>query len=453
MGKIAEVQEVPVEKLIPYVNNAKMHSDEQVTMIASSIREFGFLSPVLIDRDFNVIAGHGRIAAAKKLDLKEIPCVYVEGLTDAQRKAYILADNKLTELGGWDKALLTSELKELSEAGFDINLTGFNIDDIGVDDIDFSDVDVSVEDDEEAAKPKYDVKPGQVYKLGRHRLMCGDSTKEEDVNKLIGDETIDLFLTDPPYNVGLGYDETPEEAAKRHRRTDGKVVANDKWNDDDEFTKFLISAFSNADEHMKPGGVFYIWHAPGYLSLLFRNAVKSVGWEVRQTLGWVKNVFVFGRSDYHYRHEPCLYGWKEGAAHYFIEDRKQDSVFDAPLRIDSMSEDELKKELHRIYDFSTVLYEDRPMSSEEHPTMKPVNLFKRLIINSSKENENVLDLFGGSGTTIIACEQLKRNAFVMELDPEYASSIIERYEQVTGDKAELISPTEKRTNVRNKKVK
>lgn len=422
MGKATKLVEVEIDKLIPYANNAKTHDTEQVEKLKASIETFGFISPCLIDKDLNIIAGHGRVMAAREAGMLKVPCLYIEGLTEEERKAYIIADNKLTEMGGWNDELLRQELKDLQDANFDIGLTGFSIDDIGVDDVDFSDIDTEpVFETQEEGNAK--VEPGQVWQLGPHRLMCGDSTKEKDVAKLIGEDTVDLFLTDPPYNVD-------------YEGTAGKIE-NDKQ-DESQFLDFLIAAFSLADQWMKPGACFYIWHPDGYPSLQFRAAIEQIGWPLRENLIWVKNSLVLSRQDYHWRHEPCLYGWKEGAGHYFIDDRSQDTVKDISKNIDNMTEEEMKTLLHEVYDRSSVIYENKPTTSELHPTMKPVNLFKRLIINSSREGETVLDLFAGSGTTLIACEQTNRRALCMEYDPKYAASIIDRYEQLTGKKAVLI---------------
>lgn len=422
MGKATKLVEVEIDKLIPYEKNAKKHDAEQVDKLKSSIETFGFLSPCLIDSGNNIIAGHGRVMAAREAGMLKVPCVYVEGLTEEERRAYILADNKLTELGGWDEELLRQELKDLQAIDFDINLTGFSIDDIGVDDIDFSDIDEEPEEDEEEEEEPR-VKFGQVWQLGDHRLMCGDSTNEKDVSILLQEDTVDLLLTDPPYNVN-------------YEGTAGKIE-NDNL-EESQFMDFLVAAFSLANRWMKPGAVFYIWYADGMPGLQFRAAIDEVGWPLKENLIWVKNSFVLSRQDYHWRHEPCLYGWKEGAAHYFADDRTQDTIKDITKNIESMTEEEAKALLHEIYDHSSVIYENKPTINELHPTMKPVNLFKRLILNSSREGENVLDLFSGSGTTLIACEQTNRRALCMEFDPKYASSILDRYENLTGEKAVLI---------------
>ena len=385
---------VSIDRLKPYENNARTHSEEQVNKIVRSIEEFGFINPVLIDGDYGIIAGHGRVMAAKKMGMTEVPCLFVEDLTDAQKRAYIIADNKLALDAGWDEELLKIELAELQEMDFDITLTGFELDELELDEP------VEAEDDDfDCTPPKEAVcKLGEVYRLGRHRLMCGDSTSVEDVEKLMGGARVDLLLTDPPYNV-----------AYEGKTKDALTIENDSM-DDGNFREFLRTAFFCADSVMKEGAVFYIWHADseGYN---FRGACHDIGWQVRQCLIWNKNTMVMGRQDYHWKHEPCLYGWKAGAGHLWASDRKQ----------------------------TTILNFDRPTRNAEHPTMKPVPLFDYQIQNNTKKEDVVLDLFGGSGTTLIACEQNGRNAYLMELDPKYCDVIINRWEQLTGRKAELIN--------------
>ena len=397
MGKIENVNEVEVSALIPYINNAKKHSDEQVDKIAASIREFGFLNPVLIDKNLNIIAGHGRVMAAKKLGLQTVPCAFIEGLSEAQRKAYILADNRLGELAEWDMELVNLELEGLEELGFDTDLTGFDFNP------DPEEPEHEIVEDEVPEEVETRCKPGDLWKLGEHRLICGDSTDINVVEKLMGDQKADMLLTDPPYNVD--YEGKTKDALK---------IKNDKM-DNDTFRQFLRDAFNCANSVMRGGAVFYIWHADseGYN---FRGACADNDWKVRECLIWHKNTMVLGRQDYQWKHEPCLYGWKDGASHLWASDRKQ----------------------------TTILNFDKPARSELHPTMKPVGLFAYQISNNTHEGDNVLDLFCGSGTTLVACEQLKRRCFAVELDPKYADVIIQRWENLTGQTAELIqSETEK----------
>ena len=385
-------ENVEIEKLIPYKNNARTHSDEQIEKIAKSMKEFGFINPILVDGNLNVIAGHGRILGAKKLGMKEVPCLFIEDLTEEQKRAYIIADNRLAEDAGWDKELLKIELEDLKNMNFDITLTGFELEDF-----DFSMDETKVIEDEfdENVPEEPTLKKGEIYKLGKHFLMCGDSTDINDVEKLMNGVKADMLLTDPPYNVD-------------YEGGTGLTIQNDNM-DDETFREFLRVSFFNANSVMKEGAVFYIWHADseGYN---FRGACHDIGWKVRQCLIWCKNTLVMGRQDYHWKHEPCLYGWKEGASHLWASDRKQ----------------------------TTVLEFDRPSVSKEHPTMKPVGLFDYLIKNNTKKDDIVLDLFAGSGTSIIACEQNGRIAYSMELDPKYVDVIISRWEKLTGQQAERI---------------
>lgn len=385
-------ENVEIEKLKPYKNNARTHSDEQIEKIAKSMKEFGFINPVLVDGNLNVIAGHGRILGAKKLGMKEVPCLFIEDLTEEQKRAYIIADNRLAEDAGWDKELLKIELEDLKNMNFDITLTGFELEDF-----DFSMDETEVIEDEfdETVPEEPTSKKGEIYKLGKHFLMCGDSTDINDVEKLMNGVKADMLLTDPPYNVD-------------YEGGTGLTIQNDNM-DDETFREFLRVSFFNANSVMKEGAVFYIWHADseGYN---FRGACHDIGWKVRQCLIWCKNTLVMGRQDYHWKHEPCLYGWKEGASHLWASDRKQ----------------------------TTVLEFDRPSVSKEHPTMKPVGLFDYLIKNNTNKDDIVLDLFAGSGTSIIACEQNGRIAYSMELDPKYVDVIISRWEKLTGQQAERI---------------
>lgn len=429
MAKTAKMAEVAVNKLRPYANNAKIHSEQQVEKIAASISEFGFLSPCLIDKEFNLIAGHGRIEAAKRLGMEKVPCVYVEGLTEAQRRAYILADNRLGELAEWDMDLVSQELEALKESGFDIDLTGFDIDNII-----FEDDQTAWAEEQAPAIPEEPMTClGDLWRLGDHRLLVGDSTKAEDVKKLMGEVAADMLITDPPYNVALGIGDTPEIAKKRKRRTDGLKIENDAM-EADEFEDFLTAAFKNATDHMKPGAAYYCWYA-STSQKSFQTALERCELPPHQIIIWVKQSLVLGRQDYQWRHEPCFYGWKEGAAHYFIDARTLTTVADD---IDRLDREQLLERIKELSSFTTAVYENKPQRSDLHPTMKPLGLFKKQIRNSSREGETVLDLFGGSGTALIACEELNRKCRMMEYDPLYASAIIKRWETETGFKAERI---------------
>ena len=381
-----------VSDLLPYARNARTHSDAQVSQLAASIKEFGFNNPVAIDADGMILCGHGRVMAAQKLHMAEVPTVCLSHLSETQVKAYILADNKLALNAGWDNDMLRVELEDLKDSDFDLNLTGFSDDELK---------DILVEDPTEVQEDNFDGEPpevaksqlGDIWTLGEHRLMCGDSTSENDVKCLMQGELADLLITDPPYNVSY-----------QGGTKDKLTILNDKQ-DSDSFRQFLRDAFSAADSVMKPGAVFYIWHADseGYN---FRGAVHDVGWTVRECLIWVKNSLVLGRQDYQWRHEPCLYGWKDGT-HLWASDRKQ----------------------------TTVIEMDRPVRNGVHPTMKPVGLFDYQIKNNTRESDVVLDLFGGSGTTLIACEQNGRKSRLMELDPKYVDVIVNRWQKLTGKEA------------------
>ena len=387
-----------IEEIKEYENNPR-NNDNAVEYVARSIKDFGFKIPIIVDKNNVIVARHTRYKAAKELNLTEVPCIVADDLTDEQIKAFRLVDNKSAELAEWNLELLNIELENIHD--IDMNLYNFELSEL---------LDNVIEDDYEIELPEEPkTKHGDIYKLGNHYLMCGDSTKESDVAKLMNNNKADLFLTDPPYNVALGNHDTPETARQRHRRTDGLIIMNDKMSDND-LLDFLTKCFSIAKDNMKDGASFYIWHADNE-SLTFRQALKNSGLELRQTLIWNKNAITLGRQDYQWKHEPCLYGWKDGASHSWFSDRSQPTVLD------------FKK----------------PSKSEDHPTMKPIELFAYQIKNSSKVNDIVLDTFGGSGTSIIACEQLNRICFTMELDPRYCDVIVDRWETFTNQKAELIS--------------
>lgn len=390
------IEHIATEKLIPYARNSRTHSEEQVAQVAASMREFGFTNPVLIDAGGVIVAGHGRVMAAKSIGLKEVPCIRLGHLTESQIRAYVIADNKLAENAGWDEDMLRIEMQALQADDFDLGLLGFG--DAEIAELLKEDIEPSegLTDADEVPEVRREVisKAGDIWALGRHRLMCGDSTNVAAVQALMGGGMVDLLLTDPPYNV-----------AYEGKTEDALTIQNDSMSDAD-FRSFLQSVYRAANAVMRPGACFYVWHADseGYN---FRGAAHDVGWKVRQCLIWAKNSLVLGRQDYHWRHEPCLYGWKDGAAHYWGSDRSQ----------------------------TTLLEFNRPTRNGEHPTMKPVDLFKYQVENSSRHGDIVLDLFGGSGTTMIACEQTSRRARLMELDPKYCDVIIRRWQEFTGKAA------------------
>lgn len=347
--------------------------------------------------------------------------VRADQLTEAQKREFIIKDN--ASFGEWNDELLTAD--------FDPDeLVDWGLGDID-DESDDGDADEDGYSEEDAANAPTRCNSGDVWVLGRHRLMCGDSTKEADVAKLMGAEQAHLLLTDPPYNVD--YQGGTKEKMK---------IANDHMNDA-AFVDFLTAAFNCAIQAMRPGAAFYVWHADSK-GFEFRTALKEVGLTLRETLIWVKNALVLGRQDYQWRHEPCLYGWKDGAAHYFVDDRSQSTVIeDAGVDYRKLKKDELLKLVLQLTDVSvpnTVIYEDKPTKNDIHPTMKPVKLMARLIKNSTKQEQLVLDLFGGSGSTLIACEQINRKCFTMEYDPKYCDAILDRWEKLTGEEAERITP-------------
>ena len=404
-------------ELLPYARNARTHSDSQVAQLAASIKEFGFNNPVAIDADGMILCGHGRVMAAQRLGMDQVPTVCLAHLTDIQKKAYILADNKLALNAGWDNDMLKVELEDLKFSDFDLDLVGFSTEEL--DEIMNQNEEPEVEEDDYTVavpeEPK--AKLGEIYILGKHRLMCGDSTSIADVEKPMGDQKADLLLTDPPYNVDY------------EGGTDKKLKIKNDNMEDQAFRQFLIDVYKAADHVMKPGAPFYIWHADSE-GANFRGAAKDMGWQIRECLIWVKNSLVLGRQDYNWRHEPCLYGWKAGAAHYFTDSRSETTVIEDQVNVDKLSKDELKTLCKRLLEPScetTVIHEKKPSINDIHPTMKPVKLFGRLVKNSSKRNDIVLDLFGGSGTTIVACEQLNRRAYLMELDPAYVDACVQRY--------------------------
>ena len=385
MNMTSEMERVPVAKLIPYINNARTHSPEQIKKLRASLREFGFVNPVIIDRDYNVIAGHGRIMAAKEEGIAEVPCVYADHLTEAQKKAYILADNRMALDAGWDEEMLRVEIDALREMEFDPMLAGFDEKELtalyagdsdGTEDDDF---DLSA-----ALEQASFVEPGDIWTVGRHRLMCGDATKAEDVETLMGGKRANLIVTDPPYGVSF-------------KSASGLTIQNDSMKNE-EFYAFLLSAFQAMAAVLEKGGAAYVFHADTE-GLNFRRAFVDAGFHLAGCCIWVKDSLVLGRSDYQWQHEPVLYGFLQNGKHPWYSDRKQTT----------------------IWNFA------KPKRNENHPTSKPLDLLAYPICNSSQENSIVIDTFGGSGSTMMACEKTNRICHMMELDPKYASVILRRY--------------------------
>lgn len=427
-----KIQDLDIKSIKAYSKNPRKN-DAAVDAVAASIREFGWKQPLVIDPStMEIVAGHTRYKAAKKLGCKTVPCVMADDLTAEQIKAYRLADNKTAELAEWDFDLLGDELGDIE----DIDMAEFGFDLSAISDDDEVTEDQVPELDEENETI---VKPGDIWQLGEHRLMCGDSTDKEAVEKLMDGAEADLLLTDPPYNIDHDTKEKSLIGIRPNARLENELkcgIENDLMGDA-EFSRFLITAFENSLCAMRPGAAFYVWHAE-WERQNFERALSEVGLPIKQSLIWAKNHFSLCRQDYQWKHEPCLYGWKEGAAHYFKDSRTETTVIEDAPDINKMSKEQLKeyvKELLKNEPASTVIHEDKPLRNEDHPTMKPVKLMAYLIRNSSRKGEIVLDLFGGSGSTLIACEQVGRQCYMMELDPRYCDVIVKRWEKLTGQTA------------------
>lgn len=385
-----EMQIVSIDKLIPYVNNARTHSREQIIKLRSSLREFGFINPVIIDSDFNIIAGHGRVMAAKEENITEVPCVLVDYLTEAQKKAYIIADNRFAQDAGWDEELLRIEIEALQGEAFDVSLTGFEpaeLEDLFKDDVKDGIEDDDFDVDEELQKPTIS-KAGDVWHLGNHRLICGDSTRAETYERLMDGKMANLVVTDPPYNVN-------------YEGSAGKIKNDNMEND--AFYQFLLDAFVNMEKVMASDASIYVFHADTE-GLNFRRAFADAGFYLSGTCIWKKQSLVLGRSPYQWQHEPCLFGWKKKGKHQWYSGRKETTIWEF----------------------------DKPKKNGDHPTMKPVPLIAYPIMNSSMSNCIVLDPFGGSGSTLIACEQTGRICHTIELDEKFCDVIVRRYIEQVG---------------------
>ncbi len=395
MKTTTNMELVEINKLVPYVNNARTHSPEQINKLRSSLREFGFINPVIIDKDYGIIAGHGRVIAAREEGIDKVPCVFVDHLTEAQKKAYIIADNRMALDAGWDEELLRVEIEALQAEAFDVSLTGF--DEKEITDL-FKDTQAEAKDDEydltAALEKAAFVKKGDVWVVGRHRLVCGDATNAEDVDKLCEGKRVNLILTDPPYGVSF-------------KSASGLTIQNDSMKNE-EFYSFLLAAFKNMVSHLEPGGSAYVFHADTE-GLNFRRAFIDAGLHLAGCCIWVKNSLVLGRSDYQWQHEPVLYGFLKNGKHQWYSDRKQTTIWNF----------------------------DKPKRNENHPTSKPLDLLSYPLKNSTQENAIVLDTFGGSGSTLMACELTNRICYTMELDEKYASVILRRYVEDTNDGANV----------------
>lgn len=383
----SEMQLISVAQLIPYQNNARTHSKEQINKLRSSIREFGFVNPVIIDREYNIIAGHGRIAAAREEGITEVPCVFVDHLTEAQKKAYILADNRMALDAGWDEDLLRVELETLEEMGYDLGLTGFDDKELAAlfPAVEAKEDDFDVE--AELQKPTF-TRAGDVWTLGRHRLVCGDSTNAETYTTLMDGVKANLVITDPPYNVN-------------YEGSAGKIK-NDNMAGE-KFYEFLLAAFKNMESVMAADASIYVFHADTE-GLNFRRAFADAGFYLSGCCIWKKQSLVLGRSPYQWQHEPVLYGWKKNGRHQWYTGRKETTIWEF----------------------------DKPKKNGDHPTMKPIPLLAYPIGNSSMANSVVLDPFGGSGSTLIACEQTDRICRTIELVEKFCDVIVSRYIEQVG---------------------
>jgi site-specific DNA-methyltransferase (adenine-specific) len=379
-----EIKIKKINEIIPYEGNPRSN-DAAIDAVAQSIKEFGWRNPIIVDKDHVIIAGHSRLKAAQQLGLDEVPVHVADDLTASQVKALRIADNKTAELAEWNYELLPIELKDLDDANFDLSLLGFDSNELeGLlkgNELVAGETDP---DDVREVPEKSNSIRGEVYQLGEHALMCGDGTCTADIQRLMNGETADLWVTDPPYNVA-------------YEGSTGMTIQNDAM-EDGQFRAFLLAAFSNVKGVLRPGGAFYVFHADveGHN---FRWALIEAGFRIRECLIWVKNAFALSHNDYHYKHEPILYGWNDGAAHEWLGDRSQ----------------------------TTILEYDRPQKNNLHPTMKPVAMLAYLLGNSSKRNGIVLDTFGGSGSTLIAAEQMGRKCRMLELDEKYCDVIRRRW--------------------------
>ena len=420
-----KIEQMRVDELAPYVGNAKEHPAWQVEQIANSIDQFGFNDPVGVWTNpqgaCEIVEGHGRVLAAKLLGLDSVPVIRLDHLDDDARRAYVHVHNQTTLTSGFDLDRLQAEMDSI--AGFEWADFGF--------DMPWMDKEPEVDLDEIVEVDVPEVTPtrcerGQVWKCGEHRVMCGDSTSAADMDRLMGGEQAQLLLTDPPYNVDY------------HGRAGS--IENDNFGDEGAFRAFLADALRCACMTMQKGAAFYIWCASAHSTAVYL-AIKDAGLTAKQELEWIKSQFTLGRQDYQWAHESCVYGWKDGAGHYFTESRKESTVIDDAMDTRKMTKTQLREALENILQSgveTTVLRYAKPVSSDLHPTTKPVKLFARLMRNSSRKGDAVLDAFGGSGTTLMAAEQLRRRAYLMELDPHYCDVILERWERFTGEKAELL---------------
>jgi DNA modification methylase len=416
-----KLEKIAISKLTLDLNNARAHDDKNLKAIEGSLTEFGQRKPIVIDQNNVIVAGNGTVTAAKALGWTEIEAVRVPADWDADRiKAFALADNRTAELATWNQEVLEQQLRELEEAGIEVAGFGFEVPDIPI-------LDIETFEDEYPEEITRRSKLGDVWQLGNHRVVCGDSCDPQVVKTALSDRQADCVFTDPPYNVAY-------EGGTKDKLT----IQNDDMGDE-EFSQFLFKFYSAAIQNTKEGGPIYVCHADS-AGEAFRHNMESSGWLLKQCLIWVKDRLVLGRQDYNWQHEPILYGWKPGAAHAWYGPFTNTTVMEfEKTDYTKMNKAELLEVLEQAFQSSSVVREKRPTKNDIHPTMKPISLVSRLLKNSCVKGDIVLDQFGGSGSTLIACEQLGLQAAIVELDPKYVDAILQRWENFTGQKAELVN--------------
>ena len=415
-----EIKELPIESLTPYTKNARTHSPDQIAQVVASIKEFGWTNPVLIDGDRGIIAGHGRVLAAESMGMEKIPTIELSYLSEAQKRAYILADNQLALNAGWDQELLQYELNQIDEMGFDLKTIGFNGEEL--DEL-LGDKEPGGNTDEDAI-PDEPVKaasiPGDIWICGNHVVICGDSTDPKTYKALMQDDTAQTIWTDPPYNV---------KYESVNRKSKDPITGDDI--DEEAFQQFLIDVLTLIAANIDAGRGFYIAHN-GALVVALRIAAAAAGLDVKQELIWVKSHFVLGRQDYQNQHESILYGWKPGKAHSWFGQYDKTTVIDSDEDISEYSKEQLLEILYELRDQSTVMRVAKPGRNLLHPTMKPIELITQMIRCTAQVGEIVLDPFGGSGSTMIACEKTRRHARLIELEPKFVDVIVHRWQDYTG---------------------
>ena len=420
---------LPIEEIHPYENNPRIN-DQAVEPVMKSIQKDGYRARIIVDTNGVIIAGHTRYKAMQNLGWEEVEVWIADDMTDEQIRDYRVRDNYTAGFADWDYELLAKEIEDL-----DFDMGQFMTQPEEYEEPPEPEAVEDNFDPEEDIPEETDIVQGDLFVCGSHRILCGDSTNIDDVLRLMDGAKADLFLTDPPYNIDYEYKQNNLARFRANKRvlSGNASIDNDAMGTDD-FYNFLMEVFFCADKVMHEGAAFYIWHADlnGHL---FREAVLETGWNLKEILIWVKNNFTLSRQDYHYRHEPCIYGWKKGAGHYFIDKRNQQTVFDDKIDVKKLSKQEMRDLIEQLLykHENTVLYEDKPMFNDIHPTMKPIKLMARLVANSSKPGWKVLDLFGGSGSTMMACEQLGRNCYSMEVAPKYVSAMLKRWHTFTGE--------------------